>query len=88
MATKSQRWLGAPLRARQPISLVAHCFLCEKKVTVHTLLSAAHLLSALSKDDNIEVMCLVATLKYNRNESATVLAVFCYVQPLESKANV
>ena len=38
------------------MSFVAYCFICEKKVTVHTLLPAASLLSALSNDDNIEVM--------------------------------
>jgi hypothetical protein len=38
------------------MSFVAYCFLCEKKVTVHTLLSATHLLSALLNDDNIEVV--------------------------------
>ena len=38
------------------MSFVAYCFICEKKVTAHTLLDAASLLSALSNDDNIEVM--------------------------------
>jgi hypothetical protein len=38
------------------MSFVAYCFICEKKVTVHTLLPADRLLSALSNDDHIEVM--------------------------------
>jgi hypothetical protein len=38
------------------MSFLAYCFICEKKVTAHTLLDAASLLSALSNDDNIEVM--------------------------------
>jgi hypothetical protein len=38
------------------MSFVAYCFICEKKVTVHTLLPAESLLSALSNDDTVEVM--------------------------------
>lgn len=38
------------------MSFVAHCFICEKKVTVHTFLRVDRLLSALSNDNNIEVM--------------------------------
>jgi hypothetical protein len=39
-----------------PMSFVAYCFRCEKKVTAHTLLDATKLLVALANEYDVEVM--------------------------------
>jgi len=60
-----------------PMSFVAYCFRCEKKVTAHTLLDAAKLLVALANEYDVEVVHTADSgdhrWKLNQQEKATLL---------------
>jgi hypothetical protein len=62
---------------RGAMSFVAYCFICEKKVTAHTLLDAAKLLVALANHYDVEVMHTSDSgdhrWKLNREERARLL---------------
>ncbi len=64
-------------RFKRPMSFVAYCFICEKKVTAHTLLDAPKLLVALANHYDVEVMHTSDSgdhrWKLNREEKARLL---------------